>query len=82
MVIENTPHVTTSDGVQSLGYYSPNSNMITLGLSGITASIMVHEIMHGMSVNYIKSNPNNEAVKFISLFEYAKPSLNYKESMG
>lgn len=73
VVIENTPHITTSDGVQSSGYYSPNSNMITLGLSGITASTMVHEIMHGMSINYIKSNPNNEAVKdFISLFEYAK----------
>ena len=73
VVIESTPHVTTSDGVQALGYYSPDSNMITLGLSGITASTMAHEIMHGMSINYIKSNPNNEAVKdFISLFEYAK----------
>ena len=73
VVIENTPHVTTSDGVQSLGYYSTDSNMITLGLSGITASTMVHEIIHGMSVNYMNSNPNSEAVKgFISLFEYAK----------
>ena len=63
MVIENIPHVTTSDGVQSLGYYSPNSNMITLGLSGITASTMVHEILHGMSLNYMNSNPNNESCK-------------------
>lgn len=73
VVIENTPHVTTSAGVQALGYHSSGSNMITLGLAGITASNMVHEIMHGMTVNYLDSNPDNEAVKdFISLFEYAK----------
>lgn len=73
VVIENTPHVTTSDGVQASGYYSPDSHMITLGLSGITASAMVHEILHGMSLDYMKSNPDNEAVKdFKSIFEYAK----------
>lgn len=56
--------------------YNPVSNTVVLSRSGMTPTIIMHEILHGMSVNYMRENADSKTVKdFNTIFEHVKNEL-------
>lgn len=66
--------------IDSIGVYLPMEHKIVLSLAGMNQQTIMHEILHGLSVNYIHDNPNAESVvAFKKIYEEAVKAL---ETLG
>lgn len=62
--------------IDSIGVYLPMEHKIVLSLAGMNQQTIMHEILHGLSVNYIHDNPNAESVvAFKKIYEEAVKAL-------
>lgn len=62
--------------IDSIGVYLPMEHKIVLSLAGINQQTIMHEILHGLSVNYMHDNPNAESVvAFKKIYEEAVKAL-------
>jgi hypothetical protein len=63
--------------------YYHNSNTIDVSLSGMYPQTIIHEIVHALTINYIKENRDSKNVKELeSLYKYAKDKLKDEDWYG
>lgn len=84
--LSDSVFLNTRDIERVLGTYQYNpfrsDDNIILALGGSGVHTVIHEILHGMSVHYLRHNHNDTTADFMELYRYAKELPELKNFYG